>query len=172
MKVDRGLRSVLLVALAIVGTAALLGTFPTRPWGQVSGSRLQSSPHDLSPQLNAFQNYSKDFREMLKASHGEEFEVVDLLDHVATTAEDRLDATAAMLQMYDNISSKSHRARVKPILKKQLAMYSWLFDQETSRTAGALTFVKAPAAAQMGLRMKDDLRAAKEKLDAIAASLE
>jgi hypothetical protein len=34
-----------------------------------------------------------------------------------------------------------------------------------------LSFVKVPAIAQAGLKMKDDMRLAKETLDTIAASL-
>jgi len=78
----------------------------------------------------------------------------------------------AELQMYDTISCKPDRAKAKRILKGQLGYYSWLFDSEVTRTTGGLTFPKVPAAAQMGLRMKDDLRAAKDKLDAISASLD
>ena len=55
------------------------------------------------------ENYSNDFREMLKASHGEEFEILDLLDHVATTAEDRLDTASAMLRMYVEIFDDEER---------------------------------------------------------------
>jgi hypothetical protein len=35
-----------------------------------------------------------------------------------------------------------------------------------------LSFVKVPAIAQTGLKMKDDMRAAKAKLDSITDSLE
>src|SRR5580700_12825 len=170
MKPDHGVRSTLLVVVAV--GIALSTMFPRQLEGQRSTSGSKPNPHDLTKLEQSFSNYSKDFREMLKATQGEGFEIVNDLDHTATTAEDRLGAAGAMLKMYDNISCNSDRAMVKPILKRELAMYSWLFDQETGRTAGALTFVKVPAAAQMGLQMKDELRDAKEKLTAIAASLD
>ena len=108
---------------------------------------------------------------MLQASNSKDVEIMRELDHMATTAEDRLDAAGAMLEIYDQISCGSDKARVKPLLKKQLAMLSWLFSEEAKRAAGALTFVEIPAAAQLGLSMKDALRAASEKLEAIEASL-
>jgi hypothetical protein len=168
MKVNRSLRSILLTAIAVVGIVLLI-TSPTSLSGQVSNLR----PHGLAALTKAFEDYHKDFREMEEASHdAAESEILGVLDQAAMTAEDRLGAATVMLQMYGSLSSSLDRAKVKPILKKELAMYSWLFDQETTRTAGALTFVKAPAAAQMGLRMKDDLRASKEQLEAIESSLD
>lgn len=134
--------------------------------------RPQSNPHDLSSQIEVFQNYSKDFRAMEQSLKGEDLEVLFDLDHTATAAEDRLYAANAALQMYDSVPSPPDRVQVGRILKeKLLAYYSWVFDQDVTRTTGVLTFVKIPAAAQLGLRMKDDLRAAKERLDVIAESL-
>ena len=87
------------------------------------------------------------------------------------TSEDRAFAANTELRMYDAISCESDRQNVKSIVKEQLAMYSWLFEQEVARTTGGLRFVKIPAAAHMGLKMKDDMRATKERLDATSASL-
>jgi hypothetical protein len=124
--------------------------------------------------MSTLGDYSNDFRAMEKASPNEheDLQPLEFLDDVAGTAEDRLFAANNMLQMYDNISCNPDRARVKLVLKKTLDYYSWQFENEAGRVAGALTFAKVPATAQTGLRMKDDLRATKEKLQAIAASLD
>jgi hypothetical protein len=90
---------------------------------------------------------------------------------VAKTAEDRIYALDAALQMYDHVSCKADRDKLRKILKSQLDYYSWAFDSEVKRTTGGTTFAKSPAAAQMGIRLKDDLRTAKDKIDAIASSL-
>ncbi len=135
------------------------------------GVQADLRQHDLGVQLKTFSNYSKDFRALEDSLHGEDLQAVQFLDGVATTAEDRLDAASAMLEMYDSISCKPDRSGVRPILKNYLDGYSWLMDHEADRTAGFLQFAKVPAAAQLGLRMKDDLRAAKTKLDEIAVSL-
>jgi hypothetical protein len=141
--------------------------------GQVAGSHPFPKLHALGPQVKLFNNYSKDFEAMEEPlHHGEELEVVQFLNQAAKTAEDRLYALDAELRMYDSVSCKPDRDNLKIILKGQLEYYSWVFDSEVTRVTGGLTFTKMPAAAQTGLRMKDDLRAAKEKLDAIAASLD
>lgn len=171
MKINQSLCGASLVVLAVFGTS-LLATFPTCLRGQAANTQSQSNAHDLRARVTTFDNYSKDFREMEKSLHGVELEVLEDFDRVATTAEDRLYAAYAMLHMYDTISCKSDRVRVKPILKEGLDYYSWQMDNEVRRTTGLLTFTKVPAAAQIGLQMKDDLRAAKQKLDAIAASLD
>jgi hypothetical protein len=141
-------------------------------YGQVVTSHSPPNPHDLSSQVKAFDDYSKDFRAMQQPAQGEALQLLFFLDQVATTAQDRLYAANAALKMYDGISCKPDRVRAKRILKDQLESYSWVFDSEVTRTSGGLTFVKVPAAAQTGLRMKDDLRSAKQKLDAIVASLD
>jgi hypothetical protein len=170
MKISTRLYGPLLVALLMFGTT-IFATFPTSLGGQEATSRSQSNPHDLSAQVTVFGNYSKDFREMEKTMQGQEFEVLVFLDRQATTAEDRMYAANAMLRMYDGIACNQDRVDAKRILKGQLDYYVWQMDSEATRTAGGLTFAKVPAASQTGLRMKDDLRAAKNKLEAIAASL-
>jgi hypothetical protein len=149
--------------------AIIWAAFPVR--AQDSEPRLLKE-HALGPKVKMFNNYSKDFEAMEQPLHGEELQVVEFLEQVAKTAEDRLYALDAQLRMYDSVSCKDDRAKVKNILKGQLDYYSWLFDSEIKRTTGGLTYSKIPVAAQEGLRMKDDLRAAKEKLDAISASLD
>jgi hypothetical protein len=155
-----------LVVVAILG-GVLFAAFSSLP-----GVQAADTPQDdLSPQVRIFSNYSKDFRALEDSLHGEDLQAVQFLDSVSTTAEDRLHAAKAMLDMYGNILCKPDRERVRPILKEQLDMYSWMMDHEADRTAGFLQFAKVPAAAQLGLRMKDDLRAAKSKLYELAASL-
>ena len=131
-----------------------------------------SSVHDLSAMGTAFDNFAKDFRAMGQPlSPGNELAALQFLEQVAMTSEDRLFAANAELQIYDSVSCGADRLKVKRILKEQLATYSWLFDKEITRTTGGLNFVKAPAAAQMAVSMKDEMRAAKEKLDAIGSAL-
>jgi hypothetical protein len=134
--------------------------------------KAQSSDHDLSPQIKVFENYNKDFKAMEQPLKGQDLEILFDLDHTALAAEDRLYAANAALEIYDSISSQPDRLRAKRILKEKLLdYYSWAFDQDATRTAGAITFTRLPAVAQLGLRMEDDMRTTKKKLDAIAASL-
>ena len=165
MKSDQHPRKALLVVLSTLSLSAAFSF-------SVLIGKAQSGSHDLSPQIKSFENYSKDFRAMRTPVTGEDWEALVDLDDTAFRTEDRLHAANAALEMYDAISSQPDRLRAKRILKERLLdYYSWAFDQDATRTAGLLTFVKIPAAAQLGLKMKEDLRAAKETIDAITASL-
>jgi hypothetical protein len=163
MKANRMLHRITVVAVMIV----LLDTISLRLVAQSS-----SSSRDVTAQMHLFSDYSKDFRAMEGSLTGEEWQEVDFLSGVATSAEERLYAVGAMLDMYAVVSAPPDREKVKSILKKQLDYYSWQMDNEADRTAGSLQFAKKPAVAQLGLKMKDDLRSTKRKLAAIAASLD
>jgi len=82
-----------------------------------------------------------------------------------------LDATGAFLAVYDKMQCEPDRAIAKAALKYRLAFYSKLLGIHADGITGYLTLTKLPATAQAGFRLRDDLRAAKSKLDAIAASL-
>jgi hypothetical protein len=151
-------------AVAVAVTIILFDAVPLRLAAQSSSS--------LASQMHLFSDYSKDFRAMGSSLSGEEWQEIDFLSDVATSAEERLYAVGAMLDMYASVSCPTDREKLKSHLKKQLAYYSWQMDNEADRTAGSLQFAKKPAVAQVGLKMKDDMRAAKRKLDATAASLE
>lgn len=157
---------------AVLGAVILCAFFTPLLRAQVGSPNVQSNSHDLSAMVNVFENYVKDFRGMEQAARGEDFEILANLENAAMIAEERVFAANAELQMYDGISCATDRMKAKRILKEQLKYYVWVFDSEVTRTNGGLTFVKAPAEAQTGLRMKDDMRATKEKFDAILASLQ
>ncbi len=155
------------VVVAAILSAVLLATFPNCLSGQ-AGVLPSNSLRRLE---KTFSTYSKDFRALEDSLRGDELQEVQFLEGVAATAEDRLHAANAMLEIYGNVSCKPDREKVKSILKEQLDYYSWQMGNEADRSAGSLQFAKTPAVAQMGLKMKDDLRVAKGKLDEIAASL-
>jgi hypothetical protein len=149
-----------------MGTVLFLGVVPT------NAQQPSRSPHDLSALVKLFDDHSKDFNSMEKTAQGEEFETLDALNGAATTAEERLAAADAELRMYDSITCKADRQTTKRILIERLNYYVWGFDKQITFVNGTLTFVKAPAEAQAGLQMKNDMRTAKEKLEAILASLQ
>jgi hypothetical protein len=121
--------------------------------------------------MTSFVNYDKDFNAMLAPLHGEDWETLSELNTIAKLEEQRLIGASATLQMYNSISTAEDRLNAKPVLLALLGYYSGALDGDITYAAGVLTFVKVPAAAQLGLQMKDSMRAAKEKLDTIAASL-
>lgn len=159
------MKSKLIGLLIVLAVVLVLTSIPPRINGQ---TRLS---HDLSGQVSTFENHVKDIRAMENANPVDK-EVLQDLEHSAMTAEERLYAANTALEMYYSISSQADRASAQRIFKEKfLDYYSWAFDQEVTRTTGELTFLKGPAAAALGLHVKDDMRAAKDKLDAIAASL-
>ena len=83
-----------------------------------------------------------------------------------------LDATEWFLNVYDNMKCEPGREVAKATLKNRLGFYSHLLDVEAGLAAKQLALVNRPATAQAGQRIKDDLRAAKNKLDEIANVIE
>jgi hypothetical protein len=59
-----------------------------------------------------------------------------------------------------------------PIVKDQLQYYSKETEVDIEQTNIDLAYVKSTAAAQLGLRMKDDLRDVKETLDSMERTLQ
>lgn len=157
-----------LAGIFVLAVGVLLaGSIPPRADGQA-----RPVPHDLSGQVTEFKNHIKDIRAMENANPVDR-EVLQDLEHSALTAEERLYAANTALEMYYSISSQADRANARQIVKEKfLDYYSWAFDQEVTRTTGELTFLKGPAAAALGLHVKDDMRTAKDKLDAIATALQ
>lgn len=68
--------------------------------------------------------------------------------------------------------SEADRATARVALKNRLGYYAHLLDVAVDQATKQLTLTNLPATAEAGLRMRDELRAAKNKLDAIAASFE
>jgi hypothetical protein len=64
-----------------------------------------------------------------------------------------------------------HSKQAKDILRQQLFDTAFKFENDGDRIAQMLVFIEVPATAQLGLKLKDDMRATKDKLDKIAASL-
>jgi len=158
------------VAVAILGLF-LMAPVPTR-LGQDVESRSQTDLRDLTDKKKALMNDLTDFETMAKSLQGTEFDTVMQFDQKAEQAVMHLDATIWFLAVYDKMQCEPDRAVAKAALKNRLGFYSHLLDILAEQTTGYLVFAKLPATAQAGSRTRDELRAAKNKLDAIASSLE
>jgi hypothetical protein len=154
--------------VARVGLLIIVATFSSFS----AKGQSKVNPHDLEPQVKLFDNYSKDFSSMEQPAHGDEFEALNFYQGIAAMAEDRMAAANAELKMYDLLGCPADRIIVRSILVDRLKELAWLFDTETSRAAGALKFLTAPAEAQEAVRLKDDLRAGKERLQSLIESLQ
>ena len=118
------------------------------------------------------QNYQHHFVAEETNVSGREFETTVFLENISASVGERLIALHFALRMFDSISCESDREKVKYIVKAQIDWSAELINYDRDRVAGMLPFVKIPSTARMGLRMKDDMREVKEKLDAIAAALD
>jgi hypothetical protein len=138
--------------------------------GEASRSQSAADEHDMSSENKIFSNYVRDFQAVENTVQGDELEATRFLEDVSSHMDERLYALNTTLKIYDALSPFD-KTRVKSIVKEQLAAYTYLIDYDSDRVAGIVSFLKVPATAQMGLKMKDQMRAAKEKLDTIASSL-
>ncbi len=85
---------------------------------------------------------------------------------------DRMDSASTIMQMYETVLCKEDRTSLVPIVKDQLQYYSKETEVDIEQTNIDLAYVKSTAAAQLGLRMKDDLRDVKETLDSMERTLQ
>ena len=82
-----------------------------------------------------------------------------------------IDATIWFFAVYSGMECDADREKARTALKNRLGFYAHLLDIEADQISGHLGFTKLPATAQMGTRLRDELRAAKGKMDEIAKSL-
>jgi hypothetical protein len=171
-------RKALLVVTAMLGVA-LSGFVPVlaaqttnAPSQKADGpSPSDAIERDIAARKKALLSQKEDLTEMAKSLSGTEFRVESVLDQSAGQGLMELDATLWFLGVYDNMHCDQDREIAKTALKNRLAFYSHMLGLAADQTAGELAFTKSPAIAQAGQRLKDDLRAARDKLDEINASL-
>lgn len=146
------------------------------PQPQAARSQTADSPPSpneryIAARKKALTNDSADMEEMAKSLRGTEMEAALELDQKAGQGVLELDAVLWFFAVYDNMQCEPDREVAKAALNNRLGFYSHLLDLEANQAAGQLAFTKIPAVAQAGLRIKDDLRAAKNEIDEMAASL-
>jgi hypothetical protein len=140
--------------------------------GQDASSEGLADLHDLNAKKTALMKDFDDFGAMAQSLQGAELSTLTELNDIAMEGVMELDATISFLQVYRNMQCEPDRATAKSALKNRLGAYSHMLGLEAETTPRYLAFTKLPATAQAGFRMRDELLAAKNKLDTIAASLE
>jgi hypothetical protein len=162
-------------ATAFVLCAVLFGALPKSLGGQgghrqadhLSLSKLSNYEDEIGARKAALLKESLD----LESFKGGEFTDAMQIDQKAQSAEGELDATLWFLDIYSRMQCDADRGVARGALKNRLGLYTYLLGIEAADTASDLEFTKSPAVAQLGGRVEKDLRAAKTKLDEIAASL-
>jgi hypothetical protein len=94
-----------------------------------------------------------------------------ILDEAESNAADYLRAAADLVAIYENLQSEADRSIVKPLLIDRLRLYSRLLGIDSEKAAIPLGQANKPATTKRALKLRDDILAAKNKVDAIAASL-
>jgi hypothetical protein len=154
------------IALCFLGlTLLLLAPVVTAPQNR------QANITDLGAELEAYSHYVDDFHAAEQGASGPEFGATDYLHTTSALAFERLLALNFTLRVYRSISCTADRKRAKDILRQQLFDTAFKFDNDGDRIAQMLVFIEVPATAELGLKLNDDMRATKDKLDKIAASL-
>lgn len=169
MKGNSSLRRVSLVALAILGTT-LLVRFSMRLDAQENV--LQSSNPDLlalRSQREAL--LALPFDNPVARITSPDAQALGLLDEAESSGESELRAVIDLLAVYENLQCGPDRAMVKALLEDRLRLYSRLLGLNAEKAALPLGIIKLEATRKKALKLHDDLLAAKNKLDAIAASL-
>ena len=87
--------------------------------GKTSSSQAVGGKHDLSGQIKIFDNYARDFQAAEKAVHGKDFETAEFLENTSRFVDERLYAVKYTLQIYDAMSCKTDKEKVKRLVNEQ-----------------------------------------------------
>jgi hypothetical protein len=164
------------VLAAVILGAVLFIALPKRLGGQAN-SRPQNyasfpDEGDLEAKKNTLLSESTDLEAMAKSLKGPDFEAEMQVDTKAQHGVMELDAAVWFLDIYNNMQCAPDREIAKTALKNRLGFYSYLLGLEADQVAANLAFANSPAVVQSGMRVKDELRAAKGKLDEIVSSVQ
>jgi len=126
---------------------------------------------DLVTRRNNLLTQSDDIASIAKSLNGFDFDnAMSISDH-AQHGMIYMDAVYWFVSTYDRMQCVEDKNVAKAVLQDRLGFYAHLLDLAVDRTNGQLGLTRVPAVAQQGQRIRDELRAAKVKLDEIAASL-
>lgn len=126
---------------------------------------------DLDTRKKNLMAQSDDMASIAKSLHGFDFDnAMSISDH-AQHGMLYLDAVYCFVDTYDRMQCAEDKNVAKAVLQDRLGFYALMLGMAVDRTNGHLGLTRVPAVAQQGQRIRDELRAAKVKLDEIAASL-
>ena len=109
--------------------------------------------------------------EAVEQRHSRDGEKLEILNEATDMATDLLMAITDLLSVYENLESEKDRTIVKPFLQNRLRAYSHLLNLVIKKAAIPLGSDSQLATTERALKLRDELMAAKRKLDSIAASL-
>jgi hypothetical protein len=154
--------------------AITLTIIPVKLGGQEQNLLPHSSPDVLAlyKAHSAFINLGSPFDPLgISEITSPDSATLKVLEQTESTAADYLGATADLLAIYENLQSEADRTIVKPLLADRLRLYSRLLGLDAEKAAIPIGYTKQPATAKRALKLRDDILAAKNKVDTVAASL-
>jgi hypothetical protein len=137
---------------------------------------LQSS----NPELRSLRSLRESLRtgvnlfDPLERVTSRDAQVLAILDEAASGADHELRGAIDLLAVYENMQCAPDRAMLKPLLEDRLRLYSRMLSLDAERAGiplGTPGAINLPATSEKALKLRDNLLAAKSKLDTIAASL-
>ena len=126
---------------------------------------------DLGTRKKNLLTQSQDLESIAKSLTGVDVNSALSIDERAQQGAMYLDATYWFVGIYDRMQYDEDKNVAKAVLQNRLGFYAYMLDMAVDQTNGYLGLTRVPAVAQQGQRIRDELRAAKVKLDEIAASL-
>ncbi len=116
-----------------------------------------------------FVDYHQTFVNFGKSASGsaDEYEVAMALGTVASRTGEYLAAIHTLLEIYSDLSCGEDRARVRPLIERELVFYSELTGPSIEEADLNIAHTKMPGVAAEGMRMRDDLREVKRTVDSI-----
>jgi hypothetical protein len=173
MKMKGALCEVSLNAL-LAAAVAVFATFPVPVYGQNADSEASPDMNNLFAKRAALENDSDDFNKMLQSlgTSSPNFWLESQISDVASTGTVLIADAIWFLGVYEKMQCEPDRFAAKGALKNRLAFYSKALGEEADVIVNSLAVEKSPAMTQAGFRIRDDLRAAKDKMDAISVSLQ
>jgi len=126
---------------------------------------------DLGTRKKTLLTQSQDLESLMKSLRGQDFDNAAAIDDRALQGVGYLDASFWFVLIYNRMQCDEDKTIAKAVLQNRLGFYAHLLDMAVDQTNGSLGLTRMPAVAQQGEQIRNELRAAKVKLDDIAASL-
>ncbi|HEV1994606.1 MAG TPA: hypothetical protein VGR03_09765 [Candidatus Acidoferrum sp.] len=134
--------------------------------------RGQTGPQSFDEAVHAkhkrFVEYHQTFNSFAQSGLGsDEFHVAMSLTTIASRTGDYLWSVHILLEIYGGLSCEEDRARVRPIIERELNFYSKLIEVFVDEANLNIAHTHMPGVAAEGTRMRDDLRGVKSIFDSI-----
>jgi hypothetical protein len=112
-----------------------------------------------------FVEYAQDFIQFSRAGSTDERELAMDLNKTASAASEYLNAVLTLLKIYDDLSCKEDRDRIRPVIEAELHFYSKNVELLIKEANLDIAQTRMPGVAAEGTRMRDDLRQAESTFD-------